>query len=143
MHITSLPGPHGSGDLSREAFDFIDFCADARQTLWQMLPVGPPGDPPWNSPYSSYSSSAGSPYLVSLHGLAEDGLLTPRDLKPPAGASDRKVKFRATRAFRDDRLRTAYGRFRNGKCRRALRAAFAAFANEQRPGSTTSRCSAH
>jgi len=42
LHVTSLPGPHGSGDLSEEAHGFVDFCADAGQTLWQMLPVGPP-----------------------------------------------------------------------------------------------------
>jgi len=83
MHVTSLPGPHGSGDLSAEAHRFVDFCADAGQGLWQMLPVGPPGGPPGNSPYSSHSSAAGSPYLVSLEGLARDGLLSRRDLRPP------------------------------------------------------------
>ena len=75
LHVTSLPGPHGSGDLSEEARRFVDFCADAGQTWWQMLPVGPPGAPPFNSPYSSSSSAAGSAYLVSLEGLARDGLL--------------------------------------------------------------------
>jgi 4-alpha-glucanotransferase len=132
MHITSLPGRHGSGDLSREALDFIDFCADAGQSLWQMLPVGPPGDPPGNSPYSSYSSAAGSPYLVSLEGLAEDGLLTPRELKPPAGADDRRVNFPAIRRFRDQRLRAAFDRFREAAGGGRRREEFEAFGREQR-----------
>ena len=133
MHLTSLPGPHGSGDLSRAAHDFIDFCADAGQTLWQMLPVGPPGDPPYNSPYSSYSSAAGSQYLVSLEMLAEDGLLTRRELKPAAGLSDRRVNFPAVRKFRDAQLRRAFGRFREGASGgRALRGEFEQFTSSQR-----------
>src|SRR5688572_4582336 len=133
MHLTSLPGPHGSGDLSDEAHRFADFCADAGQTMWQMLPVGPPGGPPGNSPYSSYSSAAGSPYLVSLQGLARDGLLTPRDLRPPPGVDDRRVNFATVRRFRDERLRTAYNRFRDGSGKASrLRPAFAAFVRAQR-----------
>ena len=134
MHVTSLPGPHGSGDLSIEAAKFIDFCRDAGQTLWQMLPVGPPGGPPGNSPYSSYSSAAGSPYLVSLTDLAESfNLLTRRELKPAAGFDDRKVNFDAVRAFRDERLRIAYARFREGKGPGYLRDAVDAFAEAERP----------
>ncbi|HRK30160.1 MAG TPA: 4-alpha-glucanotransferase, partial [Tepidisphaeraceae bacterium] len=44
MHITSLPGRHGSGDLGRAAYDFVDFLSAAGQRWWQMLPVNPPGD---------------------------------------------------------------------------------------------------
>ena len=133
LHVTSLPGPYGSGDLSIEAAKFIDFCAAAGQTLWQMLPVGPPGGPPGNSPYSSYSSAAGSPYLVSLDELAGSyGLMSRRELRPPAGADDRKVNFEAAHAFRDRALRTAYGRFRQGNGPRQLSGAFARFARKER-----------
>ena len=61
MHITSLPGPHGSGDLGGEAYRFVDFLSAAGQTWWQMLPVAPPGA--GGSPYSATSTQAGSPYL--------------------------------------------------------------------------------
>lgn len=132
MHLTSLPGPHGSGDLSHHARRFVDFCAAAGQTLWQMLPVGPPGDPPGNSPYSSFSSAAGSPYLVSLEGLADAGLLTRRELKAPAGFDERKVNFPASREFREQRLRDAHGRFRERKGRPDLREKFDAFAHAER-----------
>ena len=133
MHVTSLPGRHGSGDLSAEALAFVDFCADAAQTWWQMLPVGPPGGPPGNSPYSSNSSAAGSPYLVSLEGLAREGLLSARDLAPPPGISPSRVQFRRTNAFREQRLRTAYERCRAGGGRmKRLRDELDAFAAGQR-----------
>src|SRR2546423_1526713 len=73
MHLTSLPGRHGSGDLGPQAYAFGDFLAAAGQRWWQMLPVGPPGIL-GNSPYSSYSAFAGSPWLVSLELLALDSL---------------------------------------------------------------------
>ena len=111
MHVTSLPGRHGSGDLGPEALRFVDFLADAGQTWWQMLPVGPPGDPPGNSPYSSTSSAAGSPYLVSIDGLVEMGLLHRKDAEAPGGVRDDRVEFEAVRRYRDERLRRAFGRF--------------------------------
>jgi 4-alpha-glucanotransferase len=131
MHVTSLPGPHGSGDLSAEAHRFADFCADAGQSLWQMLPVGPPGGPPGNSPYSSYSSAAGSPYLVSLERLAGDGLLSTRDVRPARGFDDRRVNFDAVRPFRDAALRAAYDRFRTAGAAGPLRTEFDSFVRDQ------------
>jgi 4-alpha-glucanotransferase len=133
MHITSLPGPHGSGDLSIEAAQFIDFCVAAGQTLWQMLPVGPPGGPPGNSPYSSYSSAAGSPYLVALDELAVTyGLLSRRELRPPAGVDDGKVNFDVVHPFREQTLRAAYERFRAGKGPTYLAGAVERFALKER-----------
>jgi 4-alpha-glucanotransferase len=85
LHPTSLPGPHGSGDLGHEARKFIEFLASAGQRWWQMLPVGPPGY--GNSPYSVQSAFAGSPLLISLEALAAEGLLAKSDLEG-AGASD-------------------------------------------------------
>jgi len=131
LHVTSLPGPHGSGDLSEETHGFVDFCADAGQTLWQMLPVGPPGGPPGNSPYSSYSSAAGSPYLVSLERLSWEGLLPPRDLRPPRELDGGHVNFEAVRVFRDEALRAAYERFRVDAAAKTLNSAFETFAREQ------------
>src|SRR6187401_3650633 len=80
MHVTSLPGPHGSGDLGPEAHRFIDFLAAAGQSWWQTLPIGPAGRPPAFSPYDSASAFAGSPWLVSLADLARHRLLSKRDL---------------------------------------------------------------
>ena len=74
MPISSLPSPYGIGTLGKAAYDYIDFLADAGQSWWQMLPVGPTsyGD----SPYQSFSTFAGNPYYIDLDILIEDGLLT-------------------------------------------------------------------
>ncbi|MBM4156637.1 MAG: 4-alpha-glucanotransferase, partial [Lentisphaerae bacterium] len=43
LHPTSLPGPHGIGDIGPAAREFAFALASAGQTLWQMLPLGPTG----------------------------------------------------------------------------------------------------
>lgn len=123
MHVTSLPGPHGSGDLGAEAHRFVDFLAQAGQTWWQMLPIGPPGRAPAFSPYDSASAFAGSPWLVSLGVLAREGLLAPRDLRLAPGLSARRVNFPATLPFREERLRCGFANFqiRRGERSRAFR----------------------
>ena len=73
LHLTSLPGPHGGGDLGPAAHHFAEFLARSGQRYWQMLPVVPPGG--GDSPYDSPSAFAGSPWLVSLELLARAGLL--------------------------------------------------------------------
>jgi len=67
LHPTSLPGPHGIGDLGSSARRFADFLADAGQTLWQVLPLGPTGF--GDSPYQCFSALAGNPLLVSLDAI--------------------------------------------------------------------------
>ena len=74
-HPTSFPGPHGIGDFGEAAFRFVDWLARGRQTLWQVLPLGPIGL--GNSPYASPSAFAGNELLISLPWLAGDGLLDP------------------------------------------------------------------
>lgn len=78
MPISALPSPYGIGTLGKEARAFVDFLADARQSFWQVLPVGPTsyGD----SPYQSPSTFAGNPYFIDLDTLKEDGLLEQSEL---------------------------------------------------------------
>lgn len=80
LHVTSLPGRHGRGDLGSAAYEFVDFLRRAGQTIWQVLPLVPTaaGD----SPYTSYSAFAGNPLLISFDRLVEQGLLRSRDLAP-------------------------------------------------------------
>lgn len=78
MAVSSLPSPYGIGTLGKAARDFIDFLADAGQSWWQILPVGPTGY--GDSPYQSVSSFAGNPYLIDLDLLVEDGLLTQEEI---------------------------------------------------------------
>jgi 4-alpha-glucanotransferase len=59
LHPTSLPG----GRLGSEAFAFVDWLADAGQSWWQMLPLGPPDR--HGSPYKSASAFAAWPGLLA------------------------------------------------------------------------------
>lgn len=78
LHPTSFPSPYGIGDFGEAAFRFIDFLVDSKQTLWQVLPLGPTGY--GDSPYASFSSFAGNPLLISPNKLLETGDLTATDL---------------------------------------------------------------
>jgi 4-alpha-glucanotransferase len=119
LHPTSLPGPHGHGDLGLEAHEFLRFLARSGQSLWQMLPVVPPGG--GDSPYDSPSSFAGSPELVNLRYLVEDGLLDEAALAAPARLRDtERARYRAAQRFRARRLRQAFQRFQAGVARHGL-----------------------
>src|SRR3954467_3257088 len=59
LHPTSLPG----GRLGPEAYAWIDWLAEAEQTWWQMLPLGPPDRV--GSPYKARSAFAASPLLLA------------------------------------------------------------------------------
>ncbi len=124
LHLTSLPGPHGSGDLGPAAYRFVDFLAAAGQRWWQMLPVSPAGG--GNSPYQSPSAMAGSPILVSLEDLRRQRLLTAADVAPLRGARPDRVDFAAVIEYRETRLRRAYERF-TAAPPRGERAAFEQF----------------
>jgi 4-alpha-glucanotransferase len=78
LHPISLPSRGGMGDLGPAAHEFLNFLADARQGLWQVLPLNPPAQ--GNSSYSSTSAFAGNPLLISLERLAERGWLDPAAL---------------------------------------------------------------
>jgi 4-alpha-glucanotransferase len=60
--------------MGKEARAFADFLAAGGQRYWQLLPLGPTGY--GDSPYQSFSTFAGNPYLIDLDSLAEEGLLT-------------------------------------------------------------------
>ena len=78
LHPTSLPGPNGIGEIGPEALRFVDWMADAGQTVWQVLPLGPTGY--GDSPYQCFSAFAGNPLLLSLDRLVERGYLDAEDL---------------------------------------------------------------
>ena len=73
MHITSLPSPYGVGTLGKCAMEFVDFLCEGGQSYWQILPLGPTGY--GDSPYQSFSTFAGNPYLIDLDLLIEQDLL--------------------------------------------------------------------
>src|SRR3974390_2119780 len=73
LHPTSLPSSGGIGDLGPAAYAFADWLAETKQSLWQVLPLGPVGY--GNSPYSCTSAFAGNVLIISLERLAEKGYL--------------------------------------------------------------------
>ena len=105
LHPTSLPGPHGIGDLGPGAYHFVDWLASAGQTLWQVLPLTPIG--PGNSPYSSVSAFAGSPLLVALEPLVDAGWLLRIDAAETERFDPHRVDFGAVVPWRVAKLRLA------------------------------------
>src|SRR6478609_7822017 len=59
LHPTSLP----QGRLGAQAYAFVDWLADAGQSWWQMLPLGPPDR--YGSPYKAKSAFAAWPGLLA------------------------------------------------------------------------------
>jgi 4-alpha-glucanotransferase len=109
LHPTSLPAPHGVGDLGPAAHAFAGWLATAGQRVWQVLPLGPTGY--GDSPYQALSSRAGNPLLVSLEVLRDEGWLEASDL---AGAPDAPGTADYERAgpWKRARLSRAAERFR-------------------------------
>ena len=112
LHPTSLPGPFGIGDLGPEADAFVTFLADAGQSWWQVLPLGPTGF--GNSPYQSHSSFAGNPLLISPELLAEDSWLRPDDWSGYPELSSTWVDFDSVASAKGLLLRRAFDRFAAG-----------------------------
>ena len=81
LHPTSLPDCSGIGTIGKQAYKFVDWLAEAGQSLWQVLPLGPTGY--GDSPYASFSTYAGQPLIIDLDELKEAGLLTGDDILPP------------------------------------------------------------
>ncbi|CAM8906414.1 unnamed protein product [Rhodiola kirilowii] len=85
LHPTSFPGPYGIGDLGDEAFKFIDWLKEAGCSVWQVLPLVPPGRKANEdgSPYAGQDANCGNTLLISLEELVKDGLLMKDELPDP------------------------------------------------------------
>jgi 4-alpha-glucanotransferase len=59
LHLTSLP----EGRIGESAYAFVDWLAEAGQSWWQLLPVGPPDR--YHSPYKSRSAFAAWPGFLA------------------------------------------------------------------------------
>jgi len=69
--LSSLPSHGGIGDLGPAAHEFVAFLTEAKQHVWQVLPLCPTGY--GNSPYAGSSAFAGNPFLISLEYLSDWG----------------------------------------------------------------------
>jgi 4-alpha-glucanotransferase len=71
VHPSCFPSRGGIGDFGPAAYNFLEFLTASKQSLWQILPLGPAGY--GNSPYSCTSAFAGNPLLISMERLAAHG----------------------------------------------------------------------
>jgi len=113
LHITSLPGKWGMGELGPEARMFGEFLAASGQKLWQILPINPIGY--GYSAYSSNSAFAGNPLLISFDELMEEGLLTKRHLSRFPKFDPHKIDFPAVIEARMKILKGVCNRFKPNK----------------------------
>ncbi len=79
LHIASLPGPYGIGEIGAQARSFVDTMCDMQLGVWQFLPTGPTayGD----SPYQSLSTFAGNEMLIGIGDLLNMGLLVEQEIE--------------------------------------------------------------
>src|ERR1700752_30822 len=127
LNVTSLPSPSGVGAVGPAAISWISRLAQAGQTWWQMLPLGPTGY--GNSPYQSLSSFAGNSLLISPDWLMEDELVRPLDCQANSFSLDR-IDYGAVIPFKHRLLEKAWENFRAG-ARSDLRPGFDEFRNKQ------------
>lgn len=94
---------------------FLRFLADAKQSIWQILPLGPTDPAFSNSPYMSVSAFAGNPLLISPQLLQEDGLLNKSQLQSIPSFSQYSVDFSKVISCKKRFLSAAYTVFKSNK----------------------------
>jgi len=109
MHITSLPGPYGIGEIGVHARAFVDTLARMQLGVWQFLPLGPTayGD----SPYQPLSTFAGNEMLVDITELIKLGLLSDDEVQELTTLPGDYVDYGALIPAKNRLLRLAAGRF--------------------------------
>ncbi len=129
LHPTSLPGRFGVGSFDQEAYDWIDFLEASQQTVWQVLPLGPTsyGD----SPYQSFSTHAGNPYLIGLIRMVRDGLLEESDLAGARPFPGGQVDFGGLFHWKLPLLKKAAARFEASAEGNPLASEFQAFCRDE------------
>src|SRR5260221_6687912 len=120
VHPTSFPGRYGIGDLGAGARQVVDFLADSKQKLWQVLPLGPTGYA--DSPYASFSAFAGNHLLLAPERLAEHGWLDARELARSTDWPEGSEGNGLVSDVKLELLRRANERFRRGSAAQQLAA---------------------
>jgi 4-alpha-glucanotransferase len=112
LHLTSLPSPFGIGDLGPEAYGFVDFLVEAKQSFWQILPLNPTEPIYYNSPYHSTSAFAGNPLLISPSLLVKEELLDKIEFEPLPDFPINTVDYQRVIDFKGILFQKAYERFK-------------------------------
>lgn len=109
LPVASLPGRYGIGTFGKAGYDFVDMLAEAGQSYWQILPLGPTGY--GDSPYQSFSTFAGNPYFIDLDMLIGEGLLTEKEAAAyDFGADPVRIDYEKIYNERFKMLRKAFKR---------------------------------
>ena len=109
LHPTSLPSNYGIGDLGKHAYKFVDFLVSAKQTYWQVLPLGPTGY--GDSPYQSFSAFAGNTNMIAPELLVDDGFLTTEEINQKPDFPVGRVDFGKLYDWKNNILAIAFEKF--------------------------------
>ncbi len=109
LHLTSLPGPFGIGEIGQAACEFVDALHAMGISVWQFLPLGPTayGD----SPYQPLSSFAGNTLLIDTTELLSLGLLHNNEVRELGELSATAVDYGRLIPLKNALLRLAASRF--------------------------------
>jgi len=109
LHLSSLPGMFGIGDVGASAYHFVDWLVDGGQSLWQLFPLCPIGYV--NSPYMALSAFAAEPLFIYLVELKDQGWLAESDLQFSEN-NPHRVDYERVTSFKMKLLRKASQNFR-------------------------------
>ncbi len=112
LHISSLPGGYGTGDMGPEAYSFARFLCHSGQKYWQVLPLNPTDEINGFSPYGSTSAMAGNTLLISPERLVEQGLLQADEIENQSVGNAGKACFKESRKLKDRLLSVTWNRYR-------------------------------
>ena len=111
LHVTSLPGNYGTGDIGDKAYRFIDFLSESGQTYWQILPVNPVNAVSSYSPYSSSSAFAGNLLLIDPEWMVKYRLISEDSLRKVNFYVSSKTEFKKAELLRMKLIDEAYMNF--------------------------------
>lgn len=127
LHITSLPGHYGIGELGDAAYSFIDAMVRMDLKVWQYLPTGPTAYA--DSPYQPLSTFAGNELLIDTALLIRSGLLTSNEADSLLPLSRPFVDFGNLIPRKSALLQRAAGRFQT-RASAGIKAEFEQFLHE-------------
>ena len=127
MHITSLPGPFGIGEIGQHALQFVDTMKKMQLGVWQFLPTGPTAFA--DSPYQPLSTFAGNELLIDISDLISKGLLSEDEASELTTLPCNIVDYGALIPVKNRILRLASARFAD-KSDAALTVAYQEFVHE-------------
>ncbi len=128
LHITSLPGRFGIGEIGQQAFAFIDAMVRMDLSVWQYLPLGPTAY--GNSPYQALSAFAGNELLIDVADLCEEGLLGRDEIESLAKLPRDRVDYAGLIPVKTLLLECAAERFEQAASQH-LRKSFDVFIDQQ------------